>query len=313
MPRRPALAVGLALGAALDARIPDPRHGHPVAIFGQWAAAHERAVYAPSATTGAGFLAGTVLPVALVGRRAARRARTAPGRTAVVAAATWTVLGGAGLRRAATAVQRSLEAGDLEAARQGLRSLCARDPSALTADEIVRAVVESVAENTCDAVVAPLLWGAVAGVPGLLTYRAVNTLDAMVGYRNERYERFGKPAAKVDDVVNYVPARVAASLATVLAATVGGTPAAARRVWARDGGLHPSPNAGQCEAAFAGALGVSLGGTNTYPGYVETRPSMGDGPPPVIADIERAVRLSRSVGTAATVLAALLALRSRRR
>ncbi len=312
MPRRYSTAIGLALGAALDARVGDPRRGHPVALFGQWAAAHERVVYAPSLTTGTAFVASTVAPVALVGRRATRRAGTPVRRTAVAAAATWAVLGGASLRRAATDVQRSLETGDLAAAREGLRSLCARNPAELTAEEIVRAVVESVAENTSDAVVAPLLWGAVAGVPGLLIYRAVNTLDAMIGYRNDRYERFGKPAAKLDDALNYAPARVTAALTTLLAATVGGTSAGAQRAWARDGSLHPSPNAGQCEAAFAGALGVSLGGTNTYPGYVQTRPAIGDGPPPSTADIARAVRLSRSVGVAATVLATVIALRSRR-
>jgi adenosylcobinamide-phosphate synthase len=260
MPRRLALAVGLASGAAFDALIRDPRRGHPVAMFGQWAAAHERAVYAASLTDGVGFLASTTLPMALLGRRATRRVRSPLKRTAVVATATWVVVGGAGLRRAATDVQRSLEAGDLEAAREGLRSLCAREPSGLSSEEIARAVVESVAENTSDAVVAPLLWGAVAGVPGLLFYRAVNTLDAMVGYRNERYERFGKPAAKLDDVLNYVPARVTAVLAVLLAPSAGGSRLQARNMWARDGARHPSPNAGQCEAAFAGALGVSKRG-----------------------------------------------------
>lgn len=313
MPRRLALAVGLATGAALDSVLRDPQRGHPVAVFGSWAAAHERAVYAPSLTDGAHFLASTTLPIDYLARRWVRRWATGPvSRTAIVAAATWVVVGGASLRRAATEVQAALEAGDLAGAREGLRSLCARDGSGLTEDEIVRAVVESVAENTSDAVVAPLLWGAVAGVPGLLTYRAVNTLDAMIGYRNERYERFGKPAARTDDVLNFVPARVTAALTCALAPSVGGSRFAALNAWDRDGSLHPSPNAGQCEAAFAGALGVTLGGTNTYPGYVETRPSIGRGPAPVVADIDRAVRLSRSVGVAATVLAAAVALRRHR-
>ena len=317
MPRRFALALGLASGAALDRLVPDPQRGHPVALFGQWAATHERAMYSPSMIEGTRFLASTTLPMLLVGRRAtrrgARRSASPVQRTAVVAAATWAVVGGASLRRAASDVQRSLEAGDLDAARQGLRALCARDPSTLSADEVARAAVESVAENTSDAVVAPLLWGAVAGLPGLLFYRAVNTLDAMVGYRNERYERFGKPTAKLDDLLNYVPARVTAALSATLAPRIGGSTFESLHMWTRDAGKHPSPNGGQCEAAFAGALGVSLGGTNTYDGYVETRPSMGDGPPPQSADIARAARLSQLVGTAAAVLSVGVALRHRRR
>ena len=158
---------------------------------------------------------------------------------------------------------------------------------------MARATVESVAENTSDAVVAPLLWGAVAGVPGLLGYRAVNTLDAMVGHRSPRYERFGWAAARLDDLVNWVPARVAG-----LAAAAGG--AAGRRITGggaagrrRDAGQHPSPNAGVVEAAFAGALGIRLGGRNVYDGQVEDRGVLGDGRAVEIADIARANRLAR--------------------
>jgi adenosylcobinamide-phosphate synthase len=312
MSRRPALAAGLAAGVVLDRLVRDPQRGHPVALFGQWAAAHERSVYADSAIEGAGFLVSTVLPVALTAGRVSRRLRHRPAAYALVtAAATWTVLGGAGLRRAATEVARALDAGDLDAARAGLRSLCARDPSALTDLEVVRAAVESVAENTSDAVVAPLFWGALAGPAGLLVHRAVNTLDAMVGYRNERYERFGKAAARADDVLNYVPARVTAWLTCALAPVVRGSRRDARRITERDGGAHPSPNAGRCEAAFAGALGVTLGGTNTYDGHVEDRPRIGDGPEPAVADVDRAVRLSRAVELAAAAAAVAVVLRRR--
>ena len=163
------------------------------------------------------------------------------------------------------------------------------------------------AENTCDAVVAPLLWGAVAGVGGLLGYRAVNTLDAMVGHHNMRHERFGWAAARLDDVANLVPARVTAILAAALAPAVGGSGRAALRTLRRDGAAHPSPNAGRCEAAFAGALGVSLGGTNVYQDRAERRGTLGDGPPPSPTDLDRAIRLSRLITFAATVLAALTA------
>ena len=167
------------------------------------------------------------------------------------------------------------------------------------------------AENTADAVVAPLLWGALAGVPGLLGYRAVNTLDAMVGHRSPRYVRFGWAAARLDDVANLLPARVCALLTAAVAPAVGGSPGASLRAWRRDGGAHPSPNAGPVEAAAAGALGVTLGGRTVYPHGAEERPRLGDGPPPGAADLRRAARLSRLVGVAATGLAAAVPQRSR--
>jgi adenosylcobinamide-phosphate synthase len=201
--------------------------------------------------------------------------------------------------------------GDLNAARARLPSLCGRDPATLDAGGLARAGVESLAENTSDAVVAPLLWGGVAGVPGLLGYRAVNTLDAMVGYRSPRYRRFGWAAARLDDAVNLVPARVAALLVAAAAPVVGGSPRAARAAWRRDARAHPSPNAGPVEAAAAGALGVRLGGRTVYAHGVERRPVLGDGCAPAVVDLRRAVRLSRAVGVLAAALAATIpALRS---
>jgi adenosylcobinamide-phosphate synthase len=174
---------------------------------------------------------------------------------------------------------------------------------------MARAVVESVAENTSDAVVAPLLWGAVAGIPGLVAYRAVNTLDAMVGYRSARYLRFGWAAARTDDVANWIPARVTAALTAACAPLVTRTsPVSVLNVVRRDGARHPSPNAGRCEAAFAAALGVRLGGTNVYGGVTETRPDLGDGRAPEPEDIRRAVLLSRAVTVSATALAVLAVL-----
>jgi adenosylcobinamide-phosphate synthase len=164
-----------------------------------------------------------------------------------------------------------------------------------------------VAENTSDAVVAPLLWGACLGLPGLLGYRAVNTLDAMIGHHSPRYERFGWAAARLDDAANLIPARVTALLAGVLAPAVGGRPGQALRTLRRDGGQHPSPNAGQCEAAFAGALGVRLGGRSSYQGRTEQRGLLGDGAPPTARDITRAVWLSRLVSGAALLMAAAIA------
>jgi adenosylcobinamide-phosphate synthase len=156
-------------------------------------------------------------------------------------------------------------------------------------------------------VVAPLFWGACCGIPGLLGYRAINTLDAMVGHRGTRYGRFGWAAARLDDLVNLGPARATGLLAVALAPAVGGSPRRALRILRRDGASHPSPNAGRCEAAFAGALGVRLGGTNVYRGQADRRGTLGDGPPPSAADITAAVRLSRLVGAVAVVLSAVIA------
>ncbi|HEX7744623.1 MAG TPA: adenosylcobinamide-phosphate synthase CbiB, partial [Micromonosporaceae bacterium] len=212
-------------------------------------------------------------------------------------------LGGRTLRAGAGEMARSLGRGDLAAARARLGNLCGRDPSALDEPELARATVESVAENTSDAVVAPLFWGAVAGLPGLLGYRAVNTLDAMVGHRSNRYEKFGTAAARLDDALNLVPARATALLTIAAASAVHGRRAEAWRIWRRDRNDHPSPNAGQCESAMAGALGVRLGGRNVYFGRTEVRPFLGDGPRPEARQIRRAADLSRIVGLAALALA----------
>ncbi|WP_188191887.1 cobalamin biosynthesis protein [Nonomuraea sp. SYSU D8015] len=293
--------LGLALGVALDRLIGDPRSAaHPVAVFGRAAARLEKALYGDHKARGVVHVAVCVGGAAALGM-AAQRVSNPVARTAATALATWAVLGGTTLEREGVHMADALERDDLERARGRLPHLCGRDPSALEAPELARATVESLAENTSDAVVAPLFWGAVAGIPGLLAYRAVNTLDAMIGHRSPRYRRFGWAAARLDDVANYVPARVT-GLLTVLA---GPDRRGAMRVLRRDGHRHPSPNAGRCEAAFAGALGVTLGGTNVYGGRTEHRPTMGDGPKPGVGDIRRAVRLTRAVSLAAAGAAVL--------
>jgi adenosylcobinamide-phosphate synthase len=298
------LWLGLLLGAGLDALVGDPRRGHPVAGFGRTAAAVESRLWADNRVRGVAHVLACVGTTAVAGALAGKASRSAPLRVATVALSTWAVLGGTSLGREGAAMGALLERGDLAGARERLPHLCGRDPSALDAGELARATVESVAENTSDAVVAPLFWGAVAGVPGLLAYRAVNTLDAMVGHRNPRYERFGWAAARLDDLANLVPARLTGLLAASLAPLVGGSPVVALRTMRRDGADHPSPNAGRCEAAFAGALGVRLGGRNVYGDRVEERGLLGDGSPPKTTDIARAVRLSRAVGVASVALAA---------
>ncbi|MFB7944793.1 cobalamin biosynthesis protein [Kitasatospora phosalacinea] len=298
--------VGAAAGYLADARFGDPRRGHPVALFGTAAARLERRLWRDHRGAGAlhtALAVGAVAGAAHLAVRAVRRSPVAAG--ALAAAAAFTVLGGTSLTREATAIGRSLADGDLAAARERLPHLCGRDPSGLDEQQVARAVVESVAENTADAVVNALVWGGVAGVPGLLAFRAANTLDAMVGHKSARYRRFGWAAARLDDVAGWPGARLTALL-TVAASDA---PARTWRVWRRDGSAHPSPNAGQAEAAFAGALGVQLGGTLRYGERVEHRPVLGAGLPPVgAADIERACRLSRRVG--ALALATTLGVRA---
>ena len=296
-------AAGLAAGLALDALVGDPRRGHPVAAFGSVAARAEQVLHRDARAAGAAYAGLLVGGTALLGAAASRRARSPLAGAGLTAAATWAVVGGTTLRREARAMDALLREPDLAGARARLPHLCGRDPAALDRAGLARATVESVAENTSDAAVGPLVWGAVAGVPGLLGYRAVNTLDAMVGHRSPRHLRFGWAAARADDVANLVPARLTAALAVALAPVVGGRPRAALRAWRRDGGKHPSPNAGPVEAAFAGALGRTLGGRLSYAGRVEDRPLLGDGPAPSVDDVARAARLSLAVQLAAGALA----------
>jgi adenosylcobinamide-phosphate synthase len=294
------------LGAyAADAVVGDPRRFHPVAGFGRVALAAERAGYAPSRSRGALYAAGLVATAALAAEIGARSAQhTRLGREGVLAVVTWAALGGRSLAREARRLARCLEADDLDGARSALPSLCGRDPGGLDERGLSRATVESVAENTADAVVGALFWGAVAGPAGVAGYRAANTLDAMVGHRSERYASFGWAAARLDDGLSWPGARLGAGLAALLAPVVGGSPAATVRVIRRDGAAHPSPNAGRIEAAFAGALDLRLGGPLAYAGRVEVRPALGSGRAPEPGDIERAVRLSTVVGAAAALVAA---------
>jgi adenosylcobinamide-phosphate synthase len=304
----PVRAAGLALGYAADLAFADPRRAHPVAGFGQLAGALERAGWADNRARGAAYAGVLVGGMTGLGWAAQRATRGRPlPEVAIVALATWVVLGGRSLAREGAGMARLLEQDDLPGARVRLGHLCARDATGLSAAELARASVESLAENTSDAVVAPLLWGAVAGVPGLLGYRAVNTLDAMVGYRSERYERFGWASARLDDLANLVPARAAAALTVVQAPLVGGRCADAWRVWRRDGSRHPSPNAGQVESASAGALGVTIGGSNVYDGMAQDRGTLGDGRAVVVGDLPRSVRLSQAVGFGAMLVAVSVA------
>lgn len=268
---------------------PLPAAWHPVAAFGTAMAALEARLYDDDRT------AGLALAAAGAGLAAAGGVAV---RSATVAG--YVSTSGRALHRAATDVADALDARDLAGARALLPTLVGRDPSRLDAAGIARAVVESVAENTTDAVVAPALWTAAGGAVGAFVHRAGDTLDSMVGYRNARYGRFGTAAARWDDALAWAPARATVGLVALARPRRAG---AVARVVRRDAGAHPSPNAGVVEAAFAAALGLRLGGTNHYGDVVEHRAVLGDGRAAAAADIHAAVTLSRQVSW---LLAALL-------
>lgn len=307
------VVVGLLLGYAADQLFGDPRRFHPVAGFGTLAARLERHTWAPRRDAGVRHEA--VLVGATVVGAVALTLLPRPVQPVVATAATWAVLGGRSLDREARAVGALLDAEDLPGARQRVRNLVGRDPWSLGADEVARATVESVAENCADAVVAPLFWGAVAGVPGLLAYRAINTLDAMVGHRTERYREFGWAAARLDDLANWLPARATVGITAAVAAARERSLAAADRVTAtvrRDAGQHPSPNAGPVEAAWAAALQVQLGGRNVYEGQEDDRGLLGTGREVSVSDIRPATSLLRQVGVVSLLAAVGLRLVVRR-
>jgi adenosylcobinamide-phosphate synthase len=303
---------GVLFGYLADLTLGDPQRGHPVAVFGRAAAAAEQVTYRDNRIAGAlhvGVLVGGVGVVGLAAQRAAGGGRLWP--VATTAAATWVALGGTSLVRTGSLMSELLMRGDVAAARRLLPSLCGRDPASLDVAGLTRAALESVAENTSDAQVAPLLYAAAGGVPAVLAYRAINTLDSMVGYRSPRYLRFGWAAARLDDMANYIAARVTAALVVAAAPLVGGSSSGAVRAWRRDAARHPSPNAGVVEASFAGALGVRLGGPTQYHHELQIRPTLGDGREPTVADLRSALALSSLVQAGAALLAGLLSYRRR--
>jgi adenosylcobinamide-phosphate synthase len=286
-------ALAAAAGLALDRLVgepPLPGHWHPVALFGSAVAHLEDRIYGDRHLRGA-LLAGSGVGLAAAAGAAVRSAT----------AASYLSVAGRELHATALGVGDALERGDLPEARRRLPALVGRDPTSLDETAVARAVVESVAENTTDAIVAPALWTVAAGPVGAFVHRAGDTLDSMVGYRNDRYRRFGTAAARLDDVLAWAPARATAALVALARPAAAATVV---RTVRRDAPAHPSPNAGVAEAAFAGALGLRLGGESRYGGRVEVRPTLGDGRPPGRDDVRAAVTLSRDV---TWILAGLLA------
>lgn len=275
-------ALGVAVGLLLQKGLPEPQdRWHPVGWFGLVMQKLEAIGYADNRPAGLRHaLAGVA-----IGGLAGTTTRSTTVAVTICAA-------GRELRRAAQLVETPLLGGDLAGARTALPALVGRDPSHLDAPGIAAAVIESLAENSVDAVVAPAVWGVIAGAPGVMVHRAINTMDAMVGHHNDRYENFGWAAARLDDGANWAPARLLALLVMTAAPRHA---RAVRRFVRRDAPQHPSPNSGVAEAAVAAALGRELGGPLQYGRRHEDRPRLGDGPRPEGADIAAARELTSRV------------------
>jgi adenosylcobinamide-phosphate synthase len=307
MDRFTRLAAPLALGYALDLWLADPEGWpHPVRTYGALIAAGERHLnhgphrFGKGAGLASGLVGGTFLAFRLLHKLLERL----PPGWAIAADTVWVFYGLAntGLVREGRAVFAVLENNGLEAGRRQLARIVGRDTARLDAQQIRTAVLESLAENLSDGVVAPLCVYALGGVPGLMAYKMVNTLDSMVGYRSPRYEQFGKFAARLDDVANLLPARLTAGLLAAL----GGSGRALRFI-ERFGNQHKSPNAGYPEAALAGVLDCRFGGPNYYHGQLVPKPYIGDNPRPIgPTEIERVARLNHAV--CAVVVAGIMGL-----
>jgi adenosylcobinamide-phosphate synthase len=302
---------------AIDLIAGDPEWlPHPVRAMGRLIAAGESVAKPGRHSPARDLVLGAVLTVvvvtmtALVTLAVLRLARQLhPGiALATEALLAWTVLATGSLLTEAVRVIRALEHGDIALARARLARIVGRDTATLSSSEVARGVIETLAESTCDGIVAPLCYLVAGGVPAALTYKAVNTLDSMIGHRDPPYLYFGRVAARLDDVANFVPARLAALAITVGGACCGRGVTSALRVWRRDHASHDSPNAGHPEAAMAGALGVRLGGTNYYDGLPAAKPVLGaEGPAPTIAAARAACRIVTAASMVSFVVALWLA------
>ena len=280
------LILSAVAGVALDAALGEPKRWHPLVGFGTLANRLEQR-FNPSGggwrSHGVSAWCLAVLPLTLLTVLLVQLPWIG---WLVQIIALYAALGLRSLDQHAQPVAQALRLGDLPLARQRVGYMVSRRTEELDATGVVRAGTESVLENGSDAVFAALFWFLVAGAPGVVLYRLSNTLDAMWGYRNDRFERFGWAAAKIDDLLNYVPARLVALTYALLGRTT-----TAMRCWQRQAPRWDSPNAGPVMAAGAGALGVSLGGAAVYHGELHQRPELGEGPPPQARDIERAMNL----------------------
>lgn len=302
-------------GFVLDAIFGDPAWlPHPVVLMGKAITALEKRLRTQFPKTPQGELCGgavlaAVLPVGtfLITALVCRLAAALHPLAELAVQMFWCAqaLAARGLVQESCNVYKELQKQDLPAARKAVARIVGRDTQNLTAEGVTKAAVETVAENASDGVIAPLLYMLLGGAPLALCYKAVNTMDSMVGYKNERYLYFGRAAAKLDDAANYLPARMAALLLAGAAALTGQNARGALRIWRRDRRSHASPNSAQTEAVMAGALGVQLAGPASYFGKLYEKPTIGDALRPVEpGDILRANRMLYAAGTLCMALLA---------
>ena len=291
-------------GFVLDLILGDPAWltpVHPVVLMGRAISALEkrlRAVFprTPQGEYRAGLLLALLMSVGtLIVCRLTLRALDALSPALSFAMEViwcWQALAIKDLRAEAMRVQAALENEGLDSARKAVSRIVGRDTAGLSAEGVARAAVETVAENFSDGVIAPLFWMMLGSAPLALCYKAVNTMDSMLGYKNARYLHFGRAPAKLDDAANFLPARLAALLLIAAARLMGEDAASALRIWRRDRRKHASPNSAQCEAAMAGALGLRLCGPASYFGVLHEKPWIGDECREIVPDdIRRACRL----------------------
>jgi adenosylcobinamide-phosphate synthase len=293
---------------------------HPVRLIGKAVEGGERILRQPGQAPTVDLAVGGILTFSLVaaayiGTAKAIARMHSRGRSLGFVTETllaWTCLASRNLYDEASAVVASLEAGDLVLARQRLARIVGRDTQHLDAHETSRAVVETVAESCSDGIIAPLFYMAVGGVPLAMAYKTVNTLDSMIGHTDEKYFYFGKVAARLDDVANFLPSRLTALGITAAAAIIGGANSAtALDTWLDDGMKHKSPNAGQPESAMSGALQVRLGGENFYKGEIVAAALIGERfPRPSTQQAKRAIRIVAAVSALGVVTALFLGRRA---
>lgn len=298
-----------------DLAVGDPRWiPHPVVLMGK-AIEKMEALFRPLAKSPAALaLAGAVMWLLLVGGSYLLAAGLLKALYQVsywlgAAAEVWlisTTLAARGLAGAGNEIYALLARGDLAEARRKVGWIVGRDTDQMDEAEVTRATVETVAENTVDGIIAPLFYAFLGGAPLALAYRAVNTLDSMVGYKNDRYRHFGMPSARLDDLVNYLPARLTGLFLLAAAALLRLRPAGALAAIRRDAAGHPSPNSGIPEAAVAGALGIRLGGLNHYQGRESFRAYMGEPVEPLMSShVKGAVRIMYTASALAVLTGTL--------
>mgnify|MGYP000550398242 FL=1 len=307
------ILLAAALGCLLDALLADPAWmPHPVVLMGRCITALERGLrrifpQTPEGERRAGACLAVILPLgtlAVCGGAIFLANLIHPALAFVLQVLwCWQALAARGLVQESCRVLAELEKGDLESARKAVSRIVGRDTQALTAQGVTKAAVETVAENFSDGVVAPLFYLMIGGVPLGMMYKAVNTMDSMVGYKNDRYLHFGRYAAKLDDVANYLPSRLSALLLLAGGVLTGGNGKNGWRIWRRDRRNHASPNSAQTEAACAGLLEIQLAGNASYFGKVVEKPTIGDPVRPVEPeDIRRANRMMMTASLLALLL-----------